>query len=189
MTYSQVYGDPYSEFVLCIYPSKVRTHTQQWTHTHTPWTHTRSSEQPFMLWRWGAVGGPVPCSRAPRYGIEGGERTFYSLPPPTIPAEPETRTRNPDYESDFLTIRPWLPQYSRYDKYSRYIHKFCLQKQTLLCTYCSGCLENTNVTLSFACIKILTCFIWKNILKLYWLKHLCITLLRNTWKVGSKSFN
>ncbi len=94
------------------------THTA--VNTHTPWTHTRSSEQPFMLWRWGAVGGPVPCSRAPRYGIEGGERTFHSLPPPTIPAEPETRTRNPDYESDSLTIRPRLPQYSRYDKYSRY---------------------------------------------------------------------
>ncbi len=35
------YGDPYSEFVLCIYPIQVHTHTQQWTHTHTPWTHTQ----------------------------------------------------------------------------------------------------------------------------------------------------
>ncbi len=32
------YGDPYSEFVLCIYPIQ-SAHTQQWTHTyreHTP---------------------------------------------------------------------------------------------------------------------------------------------------------
>ncbi len=28
------------------------------------------------------------------HGIEGGESTGYSLPPPTIPAGPETRTRN-----------------------------------------------------------------------------------------------
>ncbi len=27
-------------------------------------------------------------------GIEGGESARYSLPPPTIPAGPETRTRN-----------------------------------------------------------------------------------------------
>ncbi len=54
------YGDPYSEFVLCIYPSKC-THSSEHTHTHThtPWTHTRSSGQPFMLrcpgssWRFG----------------------------------------------------------------------------------------------------------------------------------------
>ncbi len=29
-----------------------------------------------------------------RRGIEGGENAGYSLPPPTIPAGPETRTRN-----------------------------------------------------------------------------------------------
>ncbi len=32
-------------------------HTQQWTHTHTPWTHTRSSGQPFMLRRPGSSWG------------------------------------------------------------------------------------------------------------------------------------
>ncbi len=37
------YGDPYSEFVLCIYPiQSAHTHRE---HTHT---HTRSSGQPFM---------------------------------------------------------------------------------------------------------------------------------------------
>ncbi len=29
------YGDLYSEFVLCIYPSKVHTHSSEHTHTHT----------------------------------------------------------------------------------------------------------------------------------------------------------
>ncbi len=42
-----------------INPSKVRTHTA--VNTHTPWTHTRSSGQPFMLrspgssWGFGAL--------------------------------------------------------------------------------------------------------------------------------------
>ncbi len=36
------------------------THTA--VNTHTPWTHTRSSGQLFILRRWGAVGGSVPCS-------------------------------------------------------------------------------------------------------------------------------
>ncbi len=36
------YGDPYTEFVLCIYPSKVHTHSSEHTHTHTH-THTRNS--------------------------------------------------------------------------------------------------------------------------------------------------
>ncbi len=44
------YGDPYSKFVLCIYPLKC-THSSEHTHTHThtPWTHTRSSGQQFLL--------------------------------------------------------------------------------------------------------------------------------------------
>ncbi len=42
-------------------------------------------------------------------GIEGGESTGYSLPPPTIPASPETQICNLGYESDSLTIRPRLP--------------------------------------------------------------------------------
>ncbi len=35
-------------------PSKVHTQT---VNTHTPWTHTRSSGQPFMLWRPGSSWG------------------------------------------------------------------------------------------------------------------------------------
>ncbi len=33
MWHTTKYGDPYSEFVLCIYPI-LSAHTQQWTHTH-----------------------------------------------------------------------------------------------------------------------------------------------------------
>ncbi len=65
------YGDPYSEFVLYIYPSKC-TYTAVNTHTHrehTPKAHP--GEQ---------LGVSVPCSRAPRHGIKGGESTGHSLP-------------------------------------------------------------------------------------------------------------
>ncbi len=76
-------GDPYSEFVLCIYPilsAHTHTHTS-WTHTHTPWTHTRSSGQPFMLRRRGAVGGSVPCSRAPQSWYWGWRECCTFTPP------------------------------------------------------------------------------------------------------------
>ncbi len=97
------YGNPYSELVLCIYPIQ-SAHTQQWTHPGAVGSHLCCGTR-------GAVGGLVPCSRAPQSCIEGGESSGYSLPPPTIPARPETRTRNIlGYESDSLTIRPWLPQ-------------------------------------------------------------------------------
>ncbi len=85
------YGDPYSEFVLCIYPSKC-THTQQWTRTHrehTPWTHTQSSGQPFMLRRprssWG-FGALLKGTSSWFWGWR--ERCTLTPPPPTIPAGP-----------------------------------------------------------------------------------------------------
>ncbi len=56
------------------------THTA--VNTHTPWTHPE---------QWG-----VRCLAQGHLsrGIEGGESAVHSLPPPTIPARPETRTRN-----------------------------------------------------------------------------------------------
>ncbi len=80
-------------------------HTHTAVNTHTPWTHTRSSGQPFMLrhpgssWGFGAL---LKC-------IKGGESTGHSLPPPTIPAGPDSNSQPLDYESDSLTIRPCLP--------------------------------------------------------------------------------
>ncbi len=67
-------------------PSKV--------HTHTPWTHTRSSGQPFMLWRPGAVEGSVPCSRAPQSWYWGWRERCTFTPPTYNSCWPETRTHN-----------------------------------------------------------------------------------------------
>ncbi len=84
------YGDPYSEFN----PSKVHTHSSE--HTHTLWTHTRRSEQPFMLrrpgssWGYGALLKGLTSVVVFRVEKSGG----HSLPPPTIPAGPETWTRD-----------------------------------------------------------------------------------------------
>ncbi len=85
------YGDPYSEFVLCIYPSKVHTHSSE--HTHTPWTHTRSSGQPFMLRHPGSSCGFGAQGHLSR-GIEGEESAVHSLPPTYNSCRPETRTPN-----------------------------------------------------------------------------------------------
>ncbi len=58
--------------------------------THTPWTHTRSSGQPYCCGARGAVGGSVPCSRVSLQSWYWGwrERKY------SIPAGPETRTHN-----------------------------------------------------------------------------------------------
>ncbi len=80
------YGDPYSEFVLCIQPIKVHTHSSE--HTHTVNTHPE---------QWAAIYVAVPGEQLGvrclaqghlSRGIEGGESAGYSLPPPTIPAGP-----------------------------------------------------------------------------------------------------
>ncbi len=81
------YGNPYSEFVLCIYPI-ISAHTQQWTHTHTVNTHPE---------QWAAIYAAAPGEQLGvrclaqghlSRGIEGGESAVHSLPPPTIPAGP-----------------------------------------------------------------------------------------------------
>ncbi len=102
------YGDPYSEFVLCIYPSKVHTHTP-WTHTHThthtPWTHTHREHTD------GAVGSHL-CSwgfgallKATSVVVLNVERVLYIHSPHLqfLPA----RDSNPQplgYESDSLPL-------------------------------------------------------------------------------------
>ncbi len=89
------YGYPYSEFVLCINPSKVHTNSSE--HTHTPWTHTRSSGQPCYSTR-GAVGGSVSCSRTPQsWYWRRRESAVHSLPHQQSCSQPF------DYESDSLT--------------------------------------------------------------------------------------
>ncbi len=67
--------------------------------THTPWTHTRSSGQPFtvpgsQLRRWGTVGGSVPCSRALQSWYWGWREHCTFTPPTYNSCRPDTRTRN-----------------------------------------------------------------------------------------------
>ncbi len=78
------------------------THTA--VNTHTPWTHTRSSRQPFMQRRPGSSWGFGALLKGTSVVVLKVEEYIHS-PPPTIPAGPETRS----YESDSLTIRPRLP--------------------------------------------------------------------------------
>ncbi len=75
-------GDPYLELMLCIYPSKVHTYT---VNTHPEqWVVIYVAAPREQLWVRCLAQGHL--SR----GIEGGEGTGYLLPPPTIPAGPET---------------------------------------------------------------------------------------------------
>ncbi len=59
-------------------PSKC-THT---VNTHTPWTHTRSSGQPYCCGARGAVGGSVPCSRVSPQSWYWGWRESWTFTPP-----------------------------------------------------------------------------------------------------------
>ncbi len=85
VTYTTKYGDPYSEFVLCIWPIQ-SAHTQQWTHTVN-----MHPEQ------WAAIYAAAPgehlgvqCLAQGHLsrGTEGRESAGHSLVPPTIPAGP-----------------------------------------------------------------------------------------------------
>ncbi len=67
-------------------------------HTHTPWTHTWSSGQPFLCCdARGAVGDSVPCSRAPQSWY--WDNPCWSW---------DSNLRPLGYEPVSLTIRPWL---------------------------------------------------------------------------------
>ncbi len=89
-------GDLYSEFVLCIYPI-LSAHTQQWTHTHTVGSHLCCGAR-------GAVGGTVPCSRAPQSWYWGWrERWLFTSPTYNSCRQPL------GHESDSDSIRPRLP--------------------------------------------------------------------------------
>ncbi len=79
-------------------PSKC-THTAVNTHHE----HTSGAVGSQCCGARAAVGDLVPCSRVSPH-IEGGESAVHSLPPPTIPAGPQTRTK-----SNSLSIRPRLP--------------------------------------------------------------------------------
>ncbi len=82
------------------------THTAVNTHReHTPGavcSHLCCSAR-------GAVGGLVPCSRAPQPWYWGWRERCKFTPPTYKSYQPKTRTQPLDYESDSITIRPRLP--------------------------------------------------------------------------------
>ncbi len=88
-------------------PSKVHTQT---VNTHTPWTHTRSSGQPFMLrcpgssWGFSLLKGltSVVVLKVER-ALDIHSPHLQFLPDPRL--EPATS----GYKSDALSIRPQLP--------------------------------------------------------------------------------
>ncbi len=67
------------------------THTVVSTHTHSSEHAPGAVGNHLCCGTWGAVGGSVSCSRAPRHGIEGVESAVHSLPPLTIPAGPRLK--------------------------------------------------------------------------------------------------
>ncbi len=102
MWHTAKYGDPYSKFVLCIYPSKC-THTA--VNTHKPWTHTWSSGQPFLLWCLGSSCGFGALLKGTSVVVLRVERALYihsphlqSLPDRDLNSQPF------DYESDSLSL-------------------------------------------------------------------------------------
>ncbi len=97
------YGDPYSEFVLCIYPIQ-SAHTQQWT-------HTQSSGQPFMLWCPGSSWGFGALLKGTSVVVLRVERALVIHSPHLqfLPAR-DSNSQPLGYESDSLTIRPRLIQ-------------------------------------------------------------------------------
>ncbi len=97
------YGDPYSEFVLCIYPIQ-SVHTQQWTHTPGAVGSHLCCGARGAVWGFGALlkGTSVVVLRV--------ERALYIHSPHLqslldLRLEPATL----GYDSDSLTIRPLLP--------------------------------------------------------------------------------
>ncbi len=91
-----------------INPSKVHTHSSE--HTHTPWTHTWSSGQLFMLWRLGSGWGFSAFLKGTSVVVFRVERALYIHSPHLqfLPAQ-DSNSQPLDYESDSLTIRPRLP--------------------------------------------------------------------------------
>ncbi len=87
------------------------THTA--VNTHTPWTHTRSSGQPFMLRLPGSIWGFGALLKGTSVVISRVERALEIHSPPHRQSL-QDRDSNPqpfNYESDSLTIRPRLPHY------------------------------------------------------------------------------
>ncbi len=68
------------------------THTA--VNTHTPWTHNRSSGQPFMLRCLGSIWGFSALLKGTSVVVLRVERVLYIHSPTYNPCQPETQTRN-----------------------------------------------------------------------------------------------
>ncbi len=91
-------------------------HTQQWTHTHRE--HTPGAVGSHLCCgARGAVGGSVPCSRAPQSWYWGWRERCIFTPPTYNPCRTWDLNSQPlDYESDSLTIRSRLPHLWSHDQ-------------------------------------------------------------------------
>ncbi len=86
-------------------------HTHTHTHTHTHRGHTPGAVgSHFCCGAQGAVGGSLPCSRAPQLWYWGWRQCWLFTPPTYNPCQTWDSNPQPlDYKSDSLTIRPRLP--------------------------------------------------------------------------------
>ncbi len=95
-----------------IRPSMV-THTRNLCSAFDPskCTHTRSSGQPFLLQRPGSSWGFGALLKGTSVVVLRVERVLYIHTPhlQSLPAR-DLNSQPFDYESDSLTIRPWLPE-------------------------------------------------------------------------------
>ncbi len=90
-------------------PKKYRTrYLALHIHTHREYTPGAVGSHLCCSVR-GAVGGSVPCSRAPRHGIEGGRVLYIHSPHlQSLPAQ-DSKSQPFNYKSDSLTIGHDLP--------------------------------------------------------------------------------
>ncbi len=102
MTYSQIW---WPILGICALHLPIQVHTHQWT--HIPWTHTRSSGQPFMLQRLGSSWGFGALLKGTSSSY-GRWRERFTSPPMTIPAGPRFKLAN--LWVRLSTIRPRLPK-------------------------------------------------------------------------------
>ncbi len=107
--HTKKHGNPYSEFVLCIYPSKVHTHTA--VNTHTPWTHTHTvNTHPEQ---WAAI---YAAEAGDQLGVRCLAQGHFSR---VWPAGPKLARNLWITSLTLLTIRPRLPLVKHLPKYKK----------------------------------------------------------------------
>ncbi len=95
-------GDPYSQFVLCIYPSKVHTHSSE--HTHTMHTHPEQCAVKYAA-APGEQLGVLFLLKSTSVVVLKVERVLYIHSPHLQFLPARDSTPQPfDYESDSITL-------------------------------------------------------------------------------------